>query len=108
MKTASLLLVLTTATALAACATRPDTAERRIAYTCDGGPPVTVVYAGETARIENPDGGEPIVLQRRKSGSGLWYESPTHTVRSKGDEIVYTIGRRAPMICRAAITPQPR
>ena len=107
MKTA-IPLMLMTATALAACATEPEMIERRMTYTCDGGPPVTVVYAGEVARIENPDGGAPIVLQRRKSGSGLWYESPTHTVRSRGDEIVYTIGRRAPMICRTAITPQPR
>lgn len=100
-------IALIAVTTLAACATGPEMVNRRVAYTCDGGPPVTVIYAGETARLETADG-ESIALQRRKSGSGLWYESPTHTVRSRGDEIVYTIGRRAPMICRAAVTPQPR
>lgn len=99
-------IVLIAAATLAACTTGPETVNRRVAYTCEGGPPVTVVYAGETARIETADG-ESIVLQRRKSGSGLWYESPTHTVRSRGDEIVYTIGRRAPMIYRTAVA-QPR
>lgn len=98
-----------TAAALAACATTttPEVAEGRFTYACDRGPQITVVYAGKTARIESPDGGEPIVLQRRPSGSGLWYESPTRTIRSKGGEIVYTVGRAAPMICRA-IGPQPR
>lgn len=81
-------------------------AEGRFTYACNRGPQVTVVYAGETARIENP-GSEPIVLQRRPSGSGLWYESPTHTVRSKGSEIVYTVGRATPMTCQA-VEPQPR
>jgi glutathione S-transferase len=33
---------------------------------------------------------------------------PPRTVRSRGDEIVYTIGRMAPMICRTGVTPQPR
>ena len=89
------------AAALAACATAepPQVAEGRFTYACDRGAQLTVVYAGETARIENPDGSEPIVLQRRPSGSGLWYESPTRTIRSKGDEIVYTVGRATPMIC---------
>jgi membrane-bound inhibitor of C-type lysozyme len=93
--------------ALAACATAPEEGERRIAYSCDRGPPVTVVYAGETARIESSDGSAPIVLQRRKSGSGLWYESPTRTIRSKGDEMFLTIGRMAPMTCNA-VRPTPR
>lgn len=99
--------VLAAAAALAACSTTPDVAEGRFTYACDRGQTVTVVYAGETARIENP-GEEPIVLQRRPSGSGLWYESPTHTIRSRGDEIVYTIGRMTPMVCRTGDLRQPR
>jgi len=95
------------AVALAACSTTPDVAEGRFTYACDRGQTVTVVYAGETARIENP-GEQPIVLQRRPSGSGLWYESPTHTIRSRGDEIVYTIGRMTPMVCRTGDLRQPR
>jgi membrane-bound inhibitor of C-type lysozyme len=105
---AAIPLMLMTATALAACASTPPLVERTTTYNCEGGPPVTVTYAGETARIQNPDGGAPIVLTRRVSGSGLWYESATHTVRSRGNEIVYTIGRRAPMICRTTVMPQPR
>lgn len=101
MKAATPLLLMT-AVALAACATKPGSVERRMIYACDGGPRVTVVYADDVARIEDDGGGAPVVLRRRVSGSGLWYESPTHTVRSRGNEIVYTVGRRAPMICRTA------
>ncbi len=48
------------------------------------------------------------MLRRRPSGSGLSHESPTLTMRSRGDEIVCTIGRMAPMICRTADLRQPR
>ena len=75
-------------------------AEQRITYSCDRGPGVTVVYAGETARIESADG-QSVTLSRRKSGSGFWYESPTHTIRGDDREILYTVGRATPMMCRA-------
>jgi membrane-bound inhibitor of C-type lysozyme len=88
------------AIAVAGCATIGG-AENRITYRCDRGPLVTVVYAGETARIVGPDGRTNAVLTRRRSGSGLWYESATHTIRSKGNEMFYTVGRSTPMTCRA-------
>lgn len=76
-------------------------AERRVTYTCDRGPGVTVVYAGDSARIESADGGS-VTLAQRPAGSGSWYESPTHSIRGKGDEITYTVGRMVPMTCRAS------
>jgi membrane-bound inhibitor of C-type lysozyme len=93
------------AIAVAGCAT-VGVANNRVTYRCDRGPLVTVVYAGKTARIVGADGRTNIVLTRRPSGSGLWYESPTHTIRSKGDWITYTVGRATPMTCRKARQPR--
>ena len=81
-----------------------DTAETppsgRVTYSCDRGPGITVVYAPGEARIEGANG-QVIVLPQRVSGSGVWYESPTHSLRGKVDWMTYTVGRMAPMRCRA-------
>jgi len=96
-------LVLSMAAGLAGCASSDDrtaATERRVTYTCDRGPGMTVVFGQNEARIEGADG-QVIVLLQRVSGSGIWYETPTHSLRGKGDEMTYTIGRMAPMQCRA-------
>lgn len=96
------------ALSLAACATTTDPAasERRIAYSCDNGDDLLVVYAGDVARIEEPDRA-PIVLRQEPAGSGVSYTSATHTIRGKGDEITYTIGRMVPTTCKE-VTPTQR
>lgn len=38
-------------------------------------------------------------LRQRAAGSGIWHESPTHSIRRQGDQIIYTQGCRAPMTC---------
>jgi membrane-bound inhibitor of C-type lysozyme len=94
---------------LAACVTDSGgggAAERRVIFECDRGPEIVVVFAGDVARIES-ETGPPIVMQQRVSGSGFWYESGTHSIRGKGEEITYTIGRMAPMTC-TAMRPTPR
>ncbi|WP_057882751.1 MliC family protein [Tsuneonella troitsensis] len=83
--------------ALAGCATIGPV--RRVAYVCESGTALDVLYTGETARIMATVG-KPIVLQQRETGSGFWYESPTHSLRGKGEEVTYTVGRMAPMTCR--------
>ena len=92
---------------LAACATttEPAATERRVSYTCDNGRDLFVVYAGDVARIEEPDRA-PIVLQQERTGSGFSYTSATHTIRGKGDEVTYTIGRMVPATCKVAPTPR--
>lgn len=86
---------------LAACTTPTERAERRVQYSCDRGPGITVRYSGDTAEIELPDGGR-IALRQRPAGSGFWYESPTHSIRGKASEITYTVGRMVPMQCTAS------
>lgn len=89
--------------ALAACASKEPAApggERRVTYSCELGSDITVVYSPGQARIEGANGGG-MVLPQKPSGSGFWYESPTHSLRGKGDEVSYTVGRMVPMTCRA-------
>lgn len=86
--------------ALAGCFTAPiDAGEVRVTYACENGTAMVVIYEGEIARIVNR-GGEPIWLRQRPAGSGVWYESATHSLRGEDEEILYTVGRMAPVRCR--------
>lgn len=83
---------------LAACMTiTPDDA-RVVTYACEGGPGLTVVYAGNVARIENP-GGQRLELRRMERPTGVIYSSNTRTIRGEGETITYEVGRAAPMTC---------
>ena len=77
----------------------PTMSGRQVSYTCDRGPPMTVVFSGDTARIEGADG-QTVILKQREAASGFWYESPTHSLRGKGGEATYTIGRMVPLTCK--------
>lgn len=89
---------------LSGCVTM-EVPERRATYSCDRGMDITVVYSGDSARVIEA-GGE-FVLQRESSASGFSYISGTRSLRGKGDEITYAIGRMAPMTCWAR-RPEPR
>lgn len=92
-------LLIVTSAALAGCATvAGDATERRVEYVCNYGPKLTVVYAPSVARIESGEGS--VTLKQRPSASGFWYESGTHSLRGKGDEITYTDRHMAPRVCR--------
>jgi membrane-bound inhibitor of C-type lysozyme len=91
--------LIATSAALAGCATVADKpTERRVEYVCNYGPKLTVVYAPSVARIESGEGS--VTLKQRRSGSGFWYESATHSLRGKGDEITYIDRQMAPRLCR--------
>ncbi len=83
----------------AACATDGAADGLRVTYACDRGPDLVVVYVRKTARIESGDG-PPLVLPQQRSGSGFAYGTATHTLRGKGDDVTYTIGRMTPLQCR--------
>lgn len=87
-----------------ACVTRDD-AERRVRYGCDDGSMLTVVFAGDTARLF-ADGGSPILLDRQPVASGFRYDAGTHSIRGRGRSMTYVIGRRAPIQCREAGSPR--
>lgn len=90
--------------AVSGCATM-DGEERRVVYACERGADITVVYRGDEARVIEA-GGE-FILRREPTASGVSYTSGTRSLRGKGDEIIYAIGRMAPMTCQAR-RPEPR
>jgi membrane-bound inhibitor of C-type lysozyme len=85
---------------LAGCSTiAGDATERRVVYACNYGPNLAVTYSRSSARIESEAG--TVTLRQRRSGSGFWYESATHSLRGKGEEITYVDRQMAPRQCRA-------
>lgn len=87
---------------LVGCATQPtaDTgSERRVSYTCEGGPDLTVMYAGAVARVVQPDG-STVELPEQVTASGFAYGTPMQSIRGKGSELTYTVGRMVPRQCR--------
>lgn len=104
MRLAGMVLLAAGVAGLGGCMTMGDE-ERRVLYACDRGPEITVIYAGDAARVIEA-GGE-FTLQREATGSGFSYISATRSIRGKGDEISYAIGRMAPTTCRAR-GPEPR
>lgn len=96
-----LLIGLATAS-LVGCATHPSggaATERRVSYTCEGGPDLTVVYGENVARVVQDDG-SMLDLPEHETGSGVSYGTATHSIRGKGSELTYTVGRMVPRQCR--------
>ena len=85
--------------ALAGCASTINDDERLITFSCERGPDLTVIFEEGAAHIMNPDGSD-IILPARPTGSGYLYETPTHSLRGQGTEVIYTIGRMAPIRCQ--------
>lgn len=74
--------------------------DRTVSFDCGDHAGVTVIFARDEARVRDSQGGE-IRLPRRPAASGFLYETPTHALRGQGDDLTYTIGRMAPISCRA-------
>src|SRR5688500_11215345 len=96
MKPTALLAVLP----LAACMTLTPDDARRVTYACDGGEELTVIYGGQTARIDNT-GGPPAELRRMTGSTGVLYSSSNRKIRGEGETITYQVGRAAPLTCTA-------
>lgn len=78
----------------------PHSGERRVDYICNYGSDLTVIFAGNAARIESKDGS--VTLQQRQSASGFWYESATHSLKGSLARVTYRDRQMAPRECRAA------
>ncbi|WP_114952067.1 hypothetical protein [Sphingosinicella terrae] len=83
---------------LAACETVPQ--RGRVTFQCERSGRITVIFQGERARLITPDGGF-VELRRRRSRTGFWFESPTHSIRGRGNALSYTVGRMMPVRCTA-------
>ncbi|MGE0118472.1 MAG: META domain-containing protein [Dongiaceae bacterium] len=80
-----------------------DAAESlRAAYACDDGTRLDVTFdpqAGTAAVSVN--GAAPLLLPQAPAGSGFLYETPRHSLRGKGTEAKWTVGRKVPVRCVA-------
>lgn len=74
----------------------------RAAYACDDGTRLDVTFdpqAGTAAVSVN--GEAPLLLPQAPAGSGFLYETPRHSLRGKGTEAMWTVGRKVPVRCVA-------
>ena len=92
------LLISSATLLLAACATSGATPS--VTYACDDGGTLRVRFEPEAARVTLADGTE-LRLPQQRAASGIWYATPQHELRGKGNDATWTVGRRAPAQCRA-------
>ena len=94
--------VLLALSGFAAADESPADKSRVVNYQCDQWPQLQVSYAadGAQASVVLPSG-KALVLPAKAIASGFLYETPQHSLRGKGDEVTFTIGRRMPMHCRS-------
>lgn len=72
------------------------------AYACDDGTRLDVTFdpQADTAAV-SVDGAPPLLLPQAPAGSGFLYETPRHSLRGKGTEATWTVGRKVPVRCVA-------
>ncbi len=102
---AQLLAALLTTVALTGCSTgmeaSSENALTRVAYSCDRGMPIAVVFYPAEGRAELMRNDDVISLESVPVGSGFKYTSVQTTIRGKGDELILEVGRMAPITCKA-------
>jgi len=69
-------------------------------YTCDDGTRFNAVFKQDRAVVTMTDG-QKLVLMQQPAASGTRYSSGVHELHTKGDEAIWTIGRRASVTCYA-------
>ena len=93
---------------LAGCATTEsagsEATDRTVAYRCMVGPDLSIAYAGDVARVDTADG-QSVTLNRQPAAGGLLYEAADHSLRVRGDELIYIAGRNRAE-CREGLIPR--
>ena len=69
-------------------------------YRCDDGTEFTVIFDQQEDAALVMINSDTLRLESQRPASGMWYASPTHEFRGKGDEATWTVGRRVPSDCR--------
>ncbi|UFN50568.1 MliC family protein [Roseomonas sp. OT10] len=73
-----------------------------ITYACEGGLRFTATFRPSRSDVEIAlPGAAPITLPQQVSGSGIRYADAVHELRGKGGDATWTVGRQAPLACRA-------
>lgn len=72
----------------------------RAAYACDDGTRLDVTFdRGASTAAVSVNGAAPLLLPQAPAGSGFLYETPRHSLRGKGTEAMWTVGRKVPVRC---------
>lgn len=69
-------------------------------YRCDDGTEFTVIFDQQEDAALVMINGDTLRLESQRPASGMWYATPTHEFRGKGDEATWTVGRRVPSECK--------
>ena len=69
-------------------------------YRCDDGTEFTVIFDQQEDAALVMINSDTLRLESQRPASGMWYASPTHEFRGKGDEATWTVGRRVPSDCK--------
>lgn len=78
--------------------------ERRVAFACEDGTKLTVVFAGGTATATDAQG-RVVHLTQQESGSGILYAGEGYALRGKGEEIDWTAADGSALACSASKSP---
>lgn len=81
------------------CSTTPQATARTVRFICEKGPPLTVIFEEDEATV-TPEGGVPVTLPQAPTGSGFLYMTPQNSLRGKGNEVTWTVGRMVPIQCK--------
>lgn len=73
---------------------------------CDRGTRLKLDYVNSNTVLVGVNGADAFSLPRRPSASGASYGDAQHSLRTKGREAVWTIGRAMPETCRQIIVPR--
>jgi membrane-bound inhibitor of C-type lysozyme len=101
MRAAALTIAVSAAGLLVAgCATTPASPpSRSVHFACDNGSSLSVLFENSQATV-TPAGGKPLVLPQSITADGFLYMTPQHSLRGKGNEVTWTVGRMIPTTCK--------
>jgi membrane-bound inhibitor of C-type lysozyme len=74
-------------------------------YACDRGTMLRVDFTDRAAFVR-VNGGEALRLPQEPAASGTSYMTPQHSLRTRGSEAMWSVGRMAPEQCRQVAVPR--
>jgi hypothetical protein len=100
MRTALTIAVSAAGLLAAGCETTPPPSPARtVHFACDNGSSLNVLFEGSEATV-TAAGSEPLVLPQAMVADGFLYATPQQSLRGKGDEVTWTVGKMVPTTCK--------
>jgi hypothetical protein len=74
---------------------------RTVSFDCGDGQRITVTFAGDLAKLTDPQG-RVHELRQQPAASGIWYAGDGHSFRGKGPDMTWGAQRTPPRACHEA------